>query len=190
MSATFERKRFNKQFVTNSDAVLSPFRAAANRHRQGSVRKGGPFSFERRPTRFQTGEIRRRQRILSRFMELTAAGASQLKAAKQLRVGNVSIWRWRKRIAPLTERCGRKPAAAKFKIGNAMLEWIEALQLSGMGNAAAWRAVGNDPQCDPALAEFLRSAKSIPPSFLALSKITKTKAVVLSGRHFTHIRTE
>jgi len=178
----FERRSTNLALIDNgpvghahgpgSDSSRSP-RSDSNRV--------GPASFS--ATDFQLKEIERRRLLIRTFDALIAKGLSQTAASKELQVSVQSVWRWRKRIAPATHRCGRKSKASRFEISTQILRRIEALQLAGMSNAMAWRSACDHPECNPELAAFVKSAKTLPPSFLTLTKLDRRKATIVEARH-------
>jgi hypothetical protein len=129
-------------------------------------------------TPWQRKETLRRRGVLEAFKSLQAGGLNQQQAAEELGESVVTLWRWRQRVEPLTHKCGRQSIANKFKIPLAVLRQICALQIGGKGNEAAWRSIVDDPQCPPDLAAYLRNAKNICASLLALTEVKKRTAEV------------
>lgn len=183
----FERNQVQNDFVTRSEeAVNSPFGSTGFRHRQRSaVNSSRPFDL----TDWGNREIARRRLLIRKFDEMVARGRSRLRAARKLRTGATTIWRWKRRLAPLTALCGRKSVASKFLFSCELLSRVEALQLAGMTNATAWRRMAKEPECPPDIADFLRTAKALPPSFLRLTKVRRIKLTALIGRNFLHLKT-
>ncbi len=138
-------------------------------------------------THYQRREIRRRQRKLNQVAELIAAGLSEEKAAKLLRLSTASLWRWRRGLVPATNRCGRHPIFARFKITERLVSKVQKLVVAGCSHEKAWRALADDPHCPKELAEFLRQSATIPPSFLAASRLNKIRIIASIGINFTHI---
>lgn len=136
-------------------------------------------------TPWASAEIRRRKRILSEFGQLIASGLSMAAAAKKLRQSFVTLWRWRKCLEPKTANCGRRTVLSRANVPPKIIHRVQRMQLAGMGNVAAWRAVGNEAGCPPALAEFLKAARNIPPSFLRASRLQKEQAIIIKGADFT-----
>jgi len=178
MKTCVESALIKNTFVTNS-GIPSP----ADRHRRSRARMGAALTFSR-GTRYQRKQAAIRTEILRRLEDLTRWGFSKTAAAKILGVSYSSIRRWKKNgVVPTTSKCGRKSKAEKFKISQEMLRRIEVLQLAGMGNEAAWRKVCSDWQCDRELAAFVKSAKTLPPSFLGLTRLNRQKAAIVQAQH-------
>jgi hypothetical protein len=125
--------------------------------------------------------------VLSRVAELKAAGLSEVKAAKMVGTSPPTLWRWRRRIVPATDRCGRKSPIARFTISDRLISKVQKLRVAGCSNPRAWRALADDPNCPKDLAEFLRTMPAIPKSLAVASRLTKVRTVVLVGKNFTHI---
>ncbi len=139
-------------------------------------------------TRSQRLAVEQRQNVLKRFDELLAQGKSRAEAAKELRLSVTTLWRWSScRIVPATNLCGRPSALEKFNPPAEVLARVRQLQLTGKGNAAAWRTVTEDPICPPKLASHLRNAKTVSASLLAATKVTRRKATVLECAEFQHV---
>jgi hypothetical protein len=133
-------------------------------------------------------EIRRRQRKLSAFNRLVAAGFSQMQAAKRIRVSLPSLWRWQHRLEPQTGNCGRTSILEHLAVPAFILERVRRLQLAGRANAAAWQQIANDSDCPDQLAQFLRQARSIPPSFLRATRLERIKATAIRASGFVFIQ--
>ena len=116
-------------------------------------------------------ELNRRRKILKQYSALRGRGLSQKRAAKQLGVSVPTLWRWLDQPVPQTFRCGRLPALRIFDVPAVIISQARKLRSVGISNAAAWRLVGKSSNCPRQLAEFLRLTKSIPPSFLAATKV-------------------
>lgn len=139
-------------------------------------------------TRSQRREIERRRKVLEAFDALIEKGMPQPEAAKELRLGIVTIWRWRQRLEPLTANCGRKTALEKFNPSAAILSKVRKLQLAGMSNADAWHAVADDPRCPAQLREHLKKTPNVSPSLLAATRLIRRKATVIEGPDFSVIK--
>jgi len=135
-------------------------------------------------TRYQIRETQRREKILTSFHALRAQGFSQAKAAKQLRQCLWTLLNWKKRVLPLTDRCGGKSSFDRWAAPSSVVARVQRLQLAGSSNADAWRAVADEKCCPANLANFLRTAKTIPPSFLRASRLTRATARVIKGHNF------
>jgi len=144
------------------------------------------FSFpERRQlSKYERKEISRRAAILESYEALRKTGATTDKICRELRVKPTSLWRYRQRIAPLTARCGRRSMLERLQVSHAVILKVQQLQLTGLGNAAAWGAFAEHEDCPPALARFLRGSPSIPPSLLRASKLIRIKITALVGVGF------
>src|SRR6185437_12963869 len=92
-------------------------------------------------TRHGRREVKRRVQILESFEALTQRGMSQAEAARELRISSTTLWRYRKRLEPLTMNCGRKSALEQFDPPARILRAVRQLQLGGKSNVDAWRAV-------------------------------------------------
>lgn len=134
------------------------------------------------------GEVKRRQRILARFAELTTAGMSGSKAAKRLGVSPQSIWRWKRGIFPLTAACGRKAKFQPCALPPELLKKVRALRLAGLGAVRAWRLAVADPDCPAELREFVQQAKHLPPSLLNAVVVTKKAVTLLAADGTTVIQ--
>jgi hypothetical protein len=154
------------------------------RHR-GKWRYG--FLNRSSPTRKFRREVNRRVRLMESFQELTRRGLTKEQAARKLRIGETTLWRYRKRIEPLTVNCGRKSIVEKLNPPAAILRAVRRLQVAGLSNADAWRAVAEDPRCPTELAKYLRSTGNISRSLLAATRLTRRKATVIEGPEFTVI---
>jgi hypothetical protein len=164
--------------------IASPIQASTAPKRAQSLRR---FFSDRQffpRTRFERREAVRRKLLLERFDGLRSKGLSGVAAARELRVAYTSLWRYRKRLLPQTHLSGRKPMAPGLQIPGWALAQVQRLQLSGKGNAAAWRALPANPRCPPHLAKFLRTAKSLPPSLLKLTRLQRQRITALTGPNF------
>jgi hypothetical protein len=174
----FEARRRNTEVnqVTAPDDLSGLFRAPE--------RKLGRLLISKEPGWLsirQRVEIIRRLHLLEEFDYLRAAGASQAEAVRLLRpakVSLVSLWRWKKRIVPLTHKCGRKSALENLAVPAWAVLRVRTLRLRGMQNASAWRSFGRNADCPPDLAEFIRNARNIPPSFLRATRVIKNTTEV------------
>lgn len=147
-------------------------------------------------TPWQRKQFAQRQGLLACFDELRCRGISGREAARQLGVSRVSIWRYQRRIIPLTSRCGRRSRFPVNQIPASIIRTVLDLRASGLSNPSAWRAIGKWhaagklTRCPAALARFLNSARTIPSSLLRLTGITITRAevrtpmTVLEGKNF------
>ena len=142
----------------------------------------------------QTSALAFRLRRLGRFDQYRQEGFSKEAAAKKAGVSPATLWRWQTALEKHGEAGlipgispGRKSAAAAFMIALEIIAAVERLQLGGRGNAAGWLAFAEDPKCPPALAAFLRTAKTMPPSFLSATRLKKSTARVVEGHNFSHI---
>ena len=142
-----------------------------------------PPAFTPRLTRWQIRETRRRKEILAAFDLLLRQGNSKRSAARQLRQPYTNLWRWRKRVVPLPN-LGRKSSFAHFVIPRAVVYRVQRLQMSGMGNAKAWRAVATKRICPSVLRGFLLSSRHIPPSFLRETRLVRMTLRVAIGASF------
>jgi hypothetical protein len=139
-------------------------------------------------TRSQRRETERRERILEAFDSLVAKGLTREAAARELRVGYATIWRWKnRRILPLTANCGRKSIAQELNPPAALLALVRQLQLGGKSNADAWREAAADPRCPSALHDYLK-AGHVAPSLLAATRLKRRKATVIEGPGITVIK--
>jgi len=163
----------------------APQRELLGLQASGLSRSRRSFFAAQRCTRWQVRELKRRERKLAKLEALLATGMSQVKAAKQLRLGIATIWRWRRRIMPATDRCGRDSMLAAFGVTESFLSRVALLQLSGLANIAAWKAAASLPECPPALAKYVRMAHTLPLSFRRATKLTSIKAI--RGPGFVHI---
>jgi hypothetical protein len=126
--------------------------------------------------------------LLRAFDALVAEGKTRAAAAKQLRVGAATIWRWQKLgVIPGFSNCGRKSDFAAFNVPEHLLGTVRRLQLTGMTNAAAWKAAADLPHCPPAIAGYLKSRDTVPPSFLRATRLARRTATVIESGEFTHI---
>jgi hypothetical protein len=134
-------------------------------------------------------EVKRRIAILTRFLELRRAGLSNVRAAKKAGTSATTVWRWKNRgVQPRTGSCGRKAIINQIAIPGVVVKKIQRLQLSGLGNTTAWRALAKDRACPPALRKYLRRARtSVAPSLLALTRLTRARIEVVRGAEFTAI---
>jgi uncharacterized protein YoaH (UPF0181 family) len=139
------------------------------------------------PTPWAKKEIRRRQNILADFRELVAAGMSRGAAARKAGSTYPTVWRWLRRSTPDTFRCGRKSPFNEANVSAEIVERIQELQLTGLSNPAAWWSIASEEICPPSLADFLRAAKRIPPSFLKATRLLRywVRIRVVKGRKFT-----
>lgn len=129
-------------------------------------------------------EIRRRDGILTKFEGLLAGGMSQAQAAKKMRQSLVTLWRWRKCVVPACIP-GRTPAFSLANVPESIIKRVQRLQVGGMGNANAWRAVANEKACPEMLRKFLKSARTIPASFLKASRLNRQTVTLIKGRGFS-----
>lgn len=134
------------------------------------------------PEQRREKEVQRRRALLESYAALRAKGLTAIDAAKEVGVSEQSLWRWIRRIAPNTARCGRRSVASQFRIEESILEKVEQLQIAGMKAESAWRSIAGE--CDAKLGEFLRTSKTIPPSLLELTKLRRGKVLFVEGRHF------
>jgi hypothetical protein len=139
------------------------------------------------PSPWAKKEIVRRRKILAGHRRLIASGMSVVAAARKLRTSPATIWRWRKRIAPDTFRCGRPSPFKQAQVPAEIIDVVQRAQLTGISNIKAWRGAANEPTCPPALAEFLRVAQTIPPSFLRATRLLRLTVTVkvIKGARFT-----
>lgn len=146
----------------------------------------------------QRREFHRRLNKLKEFADFKTKGLSDVAAARLARVNPTTLWRWQRGIhrdgldalVPRFNLSGRKSAADKLPIPLAVIVAVQRLQLTGKGNVAAWLAFADDPKCPPALASFLRSAKTIPRSLLQLTRLEWQPAKLIRGAGFTHVVTK
>jgi hypothetical protein len=132
-------------------------------------------------TRSQKRELERRERIVEAFDALIAKGLTKADAARELRTGSATIWRWKnRRIVPNTANCGVKSALEKFNPPAALLALVRQLQLGGKSNAAAWLAVADDPRCPAELRNHLK-AGHVAPSLLAATKLKRRKVTIIEA---------
>lgn len=135
-------------------------------------------------TPWEEREIVRRRRDLACFEALVRLGLSRAEAAKAVGVSPPTVWRWKKRLKPLTHLCGRKSYFKGVRIPQAVLDRVRRLQLTPMGNVLAWKTVSADPICPADLATVLRNRRTIPAVFLAQTRLKKTRAAVIKGPDF------
>lgn len=132
-------------------------------------------------TRSQRRELQRRERIVQAFDSLLTKGMTKAAAAKELRTGYTTIWRWKnRRIVPTTANCGVHSTLEKLNPPAALLALVRQRQLGGMGNAAAWLSIANDPRCPAELSEHLKAGR-VAPSLLAATKLKRRKIVILEA---------
>src|ERR1051326_5787140 len=122
-------------------------------------------------TPWAKSEVIRRLRCCHRFTNLLHDGYSRAAAARQLHIPYVTLWRWLQRPLPEKHKCGRKSRLSVFDPPPEMLLKIERLQVVGLSNKAAWLAAAELPECPGKLKNFLRLAKSLPPSFLSATRL-------------------
>lgn len=144
-------------------------------------------AFTPKLTRWQIRETRRRRKILAEFDLLITQGNKKHRAAAQLQQPYTTLWRWRNQVVPLVSP-GRKSSFEKIEVPPAVVNRVQRLQLSGLGNDTAWRRVATDRITPPALRDFLLSAKTIPLSFLKASRLTVSTVKVVSGANFSFIK--
>jgi hypothetical protein len=173
----------NAILVTNSAANVAPSRSL-DRHLRGAGRKFSPRAL---PFLTANGEkeVKRRRELLIGIAILRARGLSKTQSRKKMGVSAATLFRWERRLAPLTAYCGRRSALEILKVSGRLLSRIQRLQLRGMSNAAAWRYYCGFADCPKLLARF-KNAKSIPPSLLKATRLVK--ATVLIGRDFALIQ--
>jgi len=140
-------------------------------------------------TRSERLVMEQRIETLKRFQALMDSGMSQAAAARELRVSVPTIWRWSKHgVAPRFSRCGRKSLLNLLNPPAQVFRRVRELQLAGKSNAAAWKAVAEEPVCPPSLAQYLRGCKTIAARLLAATKLIRCKAVILKCQDFTVIK--
>jgi hypothetical protein len=142
------------------------------------------------PEPLTTGQrraVQRRQRALRLVDALTRAGRNQADAAKIAGVGVVSLWRWRREIVPQFHRCGPTSVLRRFSVTPQLIAKVQRMRLAGFTAEKAWRSLAGDLACPKDLAAFLRLTGKIPASFLAASRITKERWLVVSGNGFSQI---
>ena len=138
-------------------------------------------------------EQARRAWLLQRFERLLASGKSQTDTAKALRVSPTTLWRWKRRLAeggrdalaPQTHNCGRNSAAELLPITPQIIDTIQRLAFVHKSTDAAWREYAKRPDCPGEIADFIRSAKTLPPSLRDLARLQKTVMVKYEGQGFT-----
>lgn len=130
-------------------------------------------------------KFRRRLEILHQWRELIARGLSMAAAAKALHKPYITLYRWARRPEPNTHKCGQKSVFKKLNVPVPVISRVQRLQLAGMSNADAWRAVAKEPICPDAVADCLKTAKTIPPSFLKGSRLVRITVKAVMGIDFT-----
>ena len=137
-------------------------------------------------TRNERREVKRRKHILDKFATLKAAGLSVAEAARQARVSLTTLWRWKKRLSPVTHLCGRKTDLERLDIPQFILSEVRRLQLGGKGNAAAWLAIADHPRCPQKLSDYLKkcSTGNVARSLLAATRLTRRTVQILQAPGF------
>jgi hypothetical protein len=143
------------------------------------------FQFSDGPTAYQKKETAKRKRILEEFGDLLSAGLTRGDAARKLRVSLTSLWRWQQRIMPGTDRCGRKSDYTKLFVPPGIVAAVQKLRAAGMGSDAAWRAVAKSAVCPRPLAIFIKSKRSLPPSFGKAGRVTVRNYQTIEGIGFS-----
>lgn len=173
----------NKKFSGSEDS--STTFGNSRSHRPGPLAGPGPFVSPGGLTRGQRRQVDRRLRLLNRVSQLKAAGLSETRAARKVRVSVQSLWRWRsRRLVPNTHLCGRQSTFEKFRVPASVLRRVRALQVHGRRPAEAWRAVAEENICPPQLTAFLRSVRTVPASFLRATAKPRREVVILEVRVF------
>ena len=139
------------------------------------------FSRARGLTRWGARELNRRSALLQTFDALCANGLSRAAAAAELHLSCATLWRWKRRLAPRTHFSGRPSALELLSIPDKVLDSVRRLQLSGCGNAKAWRLMAERLDCPANLAAFLRGARTIPPSFLRATRLVRRSVRLVEG---------
>src|SRR5579862_1007173 len=182
------RSQQQNTFNQISDAARPGVSAGpiASESQRRSTDVGGPPPFL--STRFQRKETARRKRLLDKFNALVANGATHEAAAKECRASVPTLWRWKtKHVEPTTANCGRKTKLEELAPSPEILSLVRQLQLGGKSNADAWHAVADDTRCPAPLRDYLKNTRTISPSLLAVTRLTRRKLTVIEAPEATVI---
>jgi len=153
----------------------------------GADRQSAPFDFSEL-SRSQRREVQRRSHLLNRVAALKAAGLSEARAARKVGLSVQSLWRWRtRRIVPNTHLCGVRSTLEKLQVPQIVLRRVRALQLAGRTPAAAWREIAKDRTCPPHIADYLRTARTLPPSLIKATRAPRRELVILEVRVYRRV---
>lgn len=144
-----------------------------------------------RLTEFGRRELQRRLMGIGKFEAALSSGLSGREAAREAGIPRTTLDRWfAGNLIPLTSLRGRKSILKTFGVTSDHVRTVKRLQLlCDAGNSDAWRLFQSHPDCPPALAKYLRRAKTVSASLLAASRLTprQRKAVLLEGRMYQAI---
>lgn len=134
----------------------------------------------------------RRLQLLQIDGALRRKGLTVAESARECGSSVPTLWRYRKNydamglegLEPRFAFSGPPSALKKLGVTAETVREVQRLNAILESNQKAWRQFAKSPRCPPALAAFLESAKNIPLSLLAETRLKRFKAVGFKGQYF------